>query len=151
MCSQGGKPLAKQNPWKWTPSRQQPLAPRPGGTAPSGDIPELIQYVGQIRRQGATVAEAEQAWADGMRLIGQSAAQFPGNGPVVNNFLGTADGGWRVYMGQPAQPGDPAFIVAFNGQTGVVITGIGPGLAPHPTITGVQVLKPKNPKIIFQP
>jgi hypothetical protein len=84
-----------------------------------------------------------------MRLIDQRAAQFPGNGPVVNNFLGTAHGGWRVYMGQPARPGDPAFMVAFNERTGVVVTGTGRGLAPHPTIPGETVLRLQNVTVLF--
>ena len=84
-----------------------------------------------------------------MRLIDQRAAQFPGNGPVVNNFLGTAYGGWRVYMGQPAQPGGPAFIVAFNEQTGMVVSGTGPGLVPHPTIPGQWALQLQNQTVIY--
>ena len=84
-----------------------------------------------------------------MRLINQRAGQFPGNGPVVNNFLGTAYGGWRVYMGEPAQPGDPALIMAFNERTGMVVTGLGRGLLPHPTIPGQSVLQLQNMIVIF--
>ena len=43
---------ASPNPWQWTPSRQQPLAPRPGGTAPSGDVPELSQHLGRSADRG---------------------------------------------------------------------------------------------------
>lgn len=85
-----------------------------------------------------------------MSLISQRAAQFPGNGPVTNNFLGIAHGGWRVYMGQPAQPGGPAFLVAFNQQTGMVVSGTGLGLVPHPTIPGLNVLQLQNLTIVFQ-
>jgi len=140
---------ATRNRWQWMPGRPLPLAPRPGGTAPSGDIPELIQHIGGIRRQGATVAEAEQAWADGMHLVNHRAGQFPGNGPVMNNFLGKAHGGWRVNMGQPARSGDPALIVAFNEKTGMIVSGTGRGLVPHPTIPGENALLLQNQTIIF--
>jgi hypothetical protein len=140
---------ASPAPWQWVPSRQQPLPPRPGGTAPSGDIPELLRHISQIRGQGATIAEAEQAWVEGMRLINLRAAQFPGNGPVVNDFLGTAQGGWRTYRGQPPRPGDQAFMIAFNERTGVVITGQGQGLRPHPTLPGQTQLHLRKPVVIY--
>jgi hypothetical protein len=110
-----------------------------GGTAPAGDIPELLQHVRQIRGQGATIAEAEQAWADGMRLINQRAAQFPGNGPVVNDFYGVVSGEGRVYVGRPAVPGTDAFASAFNTRTGAVAQGFYPsGIRPHPTQAGPE-------------
>jgi hypothetical protein len=130
----------QQNQWLWTPSRATPQAPRPGGTAPHGDIPELIGHIRRIRAQGATVAEAEQAWVDGMRLIDQRAAQFPGNGPVVNDFYGVVGGEWRVYIGRPAGPGQDAFAFGFNTRSGVVAQGLLSGIRPHPTQTGELAL-----------
>jgi len=135
--------------WRWTPSRQQPLPPRAGGTAPAGDIPELLQHLQQVRGKGATVAEAEQAWVDGMNLINLRAALFPGNGPVVNEFLGTAHGGWRVYRGRPPRPGGLAFLIAFNENTGMIVTGTGTGLVPHPTFAGVHVLQLQGQMVVF--
>jgi hypothetical protein len=84
-----------------------------------------------------------------MQLINLRASQFPGNGPIVNNFLGTAHGGWRVYMGQPAQLGGPAFTLAFNEQTGIIVRGTSLGLVPHPTIRGENVLSLQNMTVIY--
>jgi hypothetical protein len=130
-----------QGRWQWTPSRATPQPPRRGGTAPHGDIPELIQYVCQIRRQGATIAEAEQVWVDGMQLINQRAGQLPGGGPVVNAFYGVVSGEWRVYVGRPAVPGKDTFAIAFNTRTGAVAQGYYPsGIRPHPTQAGQEAL-----------
>jgi hypothetical protein len=136
--------VAPPNPpshWQWTPRRPTPQAPKPGGSAPAGDIPELVQYVCQVRGQGATIAEAEQVWVDGMRLINQRAAQFPGNHPVVNDFYGVVGGEWRVYVGRPAVPGKDAFAIAFHITTGAVAQGFYPsGVRPHPTQAGQEAL-----------
>src|SRR6188474_2061398 len=90
--------------WQWIPSRPQPLPPRPGGTAPAGEISELIRHLVAILRQAATIAEAEQVWVDGMARIDQRAATFPGNGPVANDWYGIVSREWRVYVGRPALP-----------------------------------------------
>jgi hypothetical protein len=134
-----GTPIP-QGRWQWTPSRATPQPPRRGGTAPHGDIPELIQHVRQIRGQGATVAEAEQAWVDGMRLIDQWAAQFPGNGPVVNDFFGVVSGDWRVYVGRPPVAGGDAFALAFNTRTGAIAQGRLLNIRPHPTLPNERAL-----------
>ena len=129
--------------WQWTPGRATPQPSRPGaGTALAGDIPELLlQHVRQIRGQGATIAETEQAWAEGMRLVNQRAAQFPGNGPVVNNLYGVVNGDWRVYIGRPAAPGLDTFALAFNTRIGVIAQGLYPkGIRPHPTQVGQEAL-----------
>jgi hypothetical protein len=131
---------APQSRWQWTPSRTTPLPPRPGGSAPAGDIPELIQHIRQIRARGATIAEAEQVWVDGMRLVAQRAAQFPGNPPVVNDLFGVVDGEWRVYVGRPAVPGGDAFAFAFNTRTGTVARGLRSGIRPHPSRVGELAL-----------
>jgi hypothetical protein len=54
-----------------------------------------------------------------------------------------------VYMGQPPVPGGQAFMIAFNERTGMIMTGIGTGLAPHPALPGVQVLQLQNPTQVF--
>ncbi len=83
--------------------------------------------------QGATVAEAEDVWIDGMRLIGQRAATFPGNGPVVNDFYGLVGGEWRVYIGRPVAPGRDTLALAFNIGTGAIAQGMYPsGIRSHP-------------------
>jgi hypothetical protein len=130
-----------QGRWQWTPRRATPQPPRPGGTAPQGDIPELLQHLRQIRGQGATIAEAEQAWVGGMRLIDQRAALFPCNAPVINDFYGIVSGDWRVYVGRPALPGKDTFAIAFNTRTGVIAQGYYPsGIRPHPTQAGQEAL-----------
>jgi hypothetical protein len=129
-----------QSRWQWVPSRATPQPPKPGGTAPAGDIPELIQHIRQIRGQGATIAEVEQAWVEGMRLINQRAAQFPGNGPVVNDFFGVVGGEWRVYVGRPAVLGGDAFAFAFNTRTGAVARGLRSGIRAHPFQAGELAL-----------
>lgn len=129
-----------QNRWQWTPSRTTPQPPRPGGTAPAGDIPELIQHMRLIRGQGATIGETEQAWGDGMALINQRSAQFPGNGPVANDFLGVVGGEWRVYVGRPVVAGGDSFAFAFNTRTGVVAQGRRSGIRPHPSQSGELAL-----------
>jgi hypothetical protein len=127
--------------WQWIPSRSTPLPPKAGGTTPLGDVPELMRHVCKVRRQGATIAEAEQVWNDGMALIGQRAAQFAGNGPVINDFYGVISGEWRVYVGRPAIPGKDAFAMAFNIRTGVIATGHYPsGIRPHPALVGQEAL-----------
>ncbi len=134
--------------WEWIPSQVTPQPPRPGGTAPHGDTPELIQHVCQIRGQGATIAETEQVWVEGMRLIDRRAAQIPGNGPVVNDFYGIVGGEWRVYIGRPAIPGKDTFAIAFNTRSGAVAQGYYPsGIRPHPTHAGQVALF--NFKIIY--
>jgi hypothetical protein len=76
-----------------------------------------------------------------MRLIGQRAASFPGNGPVVNGFYGLVDGEWRVYVGLPASPGQSTFALAFNIRTGAIAQGLYPtGIRPHPTRAGREAL-----------
>lgn len=78
---------------------------------------------------------------DGMRLIDQRAAQFPGNGPVVNDFYGVVGGEWRVYVGRPAVPGQNTFAVAFNTVTGAIAQGLYPnGIRPHPVQPGQEAL-----------
>ena len=67
-----------------------------------------------------------------MRLINQRAAQFPGNGPVVNDFFGVVGGEWRVYVGRPAVLGGDAFAFAFNTRTGAVAQGLRSGIRAHP-------------------
>jgi hypothetical protein len=127
--------------WQWIPTRATPVSPRPGGSALAGDIPELLQHLRQIRGQGATISEAEQVWLDGMSLINQRAAQFPGNGPVVNLFYGVVGGEWRVYVGRPAAPGQDTFALAFNVRTGAIAQGLFPsGIRPHPTQPGQEAL-----------
>jgi len=80
-------------------------------------------------------------WVEGMQLIDQRAAQFPGNGPVVNDFYGVVNGEWRVYMGRPAVPGKDAFAIAFNTATGAIAQGYYPsGIRPHPTQVGQEAL-----------
>jgi hypothetical protein len=96
--------------------------------------------VREIRRQGATIAEAEQVWVDGMGLIDQRAAQFPGNGPVVNDFFGIVGGEWRVYVGRPTVPGGDTFAFAFNTRNGAVAQGRRSGIRPHPTQPGELAL-----------
>jgi hypothetical protein len=76
-----------------------------------------------------------------MRLIDQRAAQFPGNGPVVNDFYGVVSGEWRVYVGRPAVPGQNTFALAFNVKTGAIAHGLYPrGIRPHPTQRGQEAL-----------
>jgi len=76
-----------------------------------------------------------------MRLINQRAAQFPGNGPVVNNWYGVVSGEWRVYIGRPAGPGLDTFALAFHTRTGVIAQGLYPrGNRPHPTQVGQEAL-----------
>jgi len=137
-------PSANPNPqdrWQWTPSRAIPSRPGPGGSAPQGDIPELIRHLGRIRAQGATVGQAEQTWVDGMRLIDQRAAQFPGNARVVNDFYGTVSGEWRVYVGRAALPGKDSFAIALNTRTGGIARGYYPsGIRPHPMKPGQEAL-----------
>lgn len=137
MHNSSGTPLSR---WQWVPSRAMPQPPKPGGTAPAGDIPELIQHIRQIRGQGATIGEAEQAWVEGMRLIKQRAAQFPGKGPVINDFFGVVGGEWRVYVGRPAVLGGDTFAFAFNTRTGVVAHGLRSGIRAHPTQAGELAL-----------
>jgi hypothetical protein len=93
-----------------------------------------------IRGQGATIAEVEQAWVDGMILINQRADLFPGNGPVANDFFGVVGGEWRVYVGRPAVPGGDTFAFAFNIRTGRVAHGLRSGIRPHPTQAGELAL-----------
>lgn len=126
--------------WQWSPSHASPQPPTPDGTAPAGDIPELIGHIRQIRRQGATITEAEQAWVEGMRTINQRAAQFPGNGPVVNGFFGVVGSEWRVYVGRPAMTGGDSFAFAFNTRTGVIARGLRSGIRAHPTQIGELTL-----------
>ena len=75
-----------------------------------------------------------------MRLIGQRAAQFPGNGPVVNDFFGVVSGEWRVYVGRPGVPGGDTFALAFNTTTGAVAQGLRSGIRAHPTQAGELAL-----------
>lgn len=134
--------------WYWIPSRPAPQPPRPGGTAPAGDIPEPIDHLRQILTLGATIAAAQQVWVDGMTLINQRAGQFAGNGPVVNAFIGTFSAEWRVYAGRPASSGLDTLALAFNTRTGAVAVGRYPsGIGPHPAQPGQQALF--NFKIIF--
>jgi hypothetical protein len=85
--------------------------------------------------------EAEQAWVEGMLLIDQRAVQFPGNGPVINDFYGVVSGDWRVYVGRPALPGQDTFALAFNSGSGAIAQGLFPrGIRPHPTQAGQVVL-----------
>ena len=136
-----GPTSSPSNRWQWVPSRGTPLSPRPGSSAPSGDVLELLQQLCLIRLQGATIAEAEQVWVDGMCLIGQRAALFPGNGSVVNDFYGVVSGEWRVYIGRPAAPGRDTFALAFNSRTGAIAQGLYPrGIGSHPAIVGQQAL-----------
>lgn len=93
-----------------------------------------------IRGQGATIAEAEQVWVDGMRVIDHRAAQFPGNRPVVNDFFGVVGGVWRVYVGRPTVSGGDAFAFAFNTVRGTVARGLLSGIRPHPTQAGELAL-----------
>jgi len=74
----------------------------------------------------------KQVWVDGMRVIDRRAAQFPGNGPVVNDFFGVVGGAWRVYVGRPAVSGGDAFAFAFNTGRGTVLADCYPafGLTP---------------------
>lgn len=134
-------PPTPQNRWQWTPIRAMPQPPRHGGTAPAGDIPELMQHLCYIRRQGASVAEAEQAWVDGMKLVDLRGAQFPRPGPVVNDLLGVFSGEWRVYIGRPAASLTNTFALAFNTRTGAIAVGVYPkDFGPHPTQSGQQAL-----------
>jgi hypothetical protein len=128
------------SPWQWIPSRAQPLLPRPGGTAPAGDIPELIGHLVQIRRQGATIADAEQVWVDGMILIDQRAAMIPGNGPVFNDWYGVVSGEWSVYVGRPPVPTQDAPALAFNIRTGALSKGLLSGIRAHPLMAGAKGL-----------
>jgi hypothetical protein len=75
-----------------------------------------------------------------MRLIDQRAAQFPGNGPVVNDFFGAVGGEWRVYVGRPAVAGGDAFAFAFNTSTGTVAQELQSGIRPHPVRAGELAL-----------
>jgi hypothetical protein len=76
-----------------------------------------------------------------MRLINQRAAQFPGNGPVVNDFYGVVSGQWRVYVGRPAVPGQNTIALAFHARTGAIAQGLYPrGIRPHPTQVGQEIL-----------
>jgi hypothetical protein len=76
-----------------------------------------------------------------MRLIDQRGAQFPGNGPVVNDFYGVVSGEWRVYIGRPAALGLNTFALAFNTRTGAIAQGIYPrGIRRHPTQVGQEAL-----------
>lgn len=87
------------------------------------------------------VGEAEQVWVEGMRLIDQRAAQFPGNRPVVNDFYGVVSGEWRVYVGRPAAIGQDTFALAFNTRSGAIAQGLYPsGIGPHPALAGQQAL-----------
>jgi hypothetical protein len=126
--------------WAWRPSREQPLPPRPGGSAPSGDIGELRMHIQSIRGQGASIAEAEQAWNEGMGLIKQRAAAFPGNLPVENNFYGVVGGEWRVYIGRPPVPGADTTAIAFNSRMGAIMEGLESGIRPHPAIPNQKAL-----------
>jgi hypothetical protein len=76
-----------------------------------------------------------------MWLIDQRAAQFPGNGPVVNDFYAVVGGEWRVHVGRPAVPGRDTFSIAFNTTTGAIAQGYYPsGIRPHPTQAGQEAL-----------
>lgn len=76
-----------------------------------------------------------------MRLINQRAAQFPGNGPVVNDFYGVVGGEWRVYVGRPAAPGQNTFALAFHSSSGTIAQGLYPrGIRPHPSRAGLEAL-----------
>jgi hypothetical protein len=96
----------------------------------------LIQHVRESRRQGATIAEAEVVWVEGMRLIDQRAGQFPGNGPVINDFFGIIEGDWRVYVGRPAIARGDTFAFAFNSHSGSITWGLRSGIRAHPTKLG---------------
>ncbi len=76
-----------------------------------------------------------------MVLIDQRAAQFAGNGPVINDFYGVVDSDWRLYVGRPSAPGQNTFALAFNVRTGVIAHGLHPkGIRPHPTQPGREAL-----------
>jgi hypothetical protein len=76
-----------------------------------------------------------------MLLIDQRAAQFPGNGPIVNDFYGVVGGEWHVYVGRPAIPGRNSFALAFNTRTGAIAQGRYPrDIRPHPTQAGQEAL-----------
>ncbi len=140
MPNSGGKSVPPPHRWRWIPSRPRPQPPKSGGTALAGDIPELIHHVQLMRAGGATITEAEQAWVDGMKLINQRAAQFPGNGPVVNDFFGVVGGDWRVYVGRPALLGGDAFAFAFHTGTGTIAWGRLSDIRPHPVRAGELAL-----------
>ena len=77
----------------------------------------------------------------GNGLIDNRAAQFPGNGPVVNDFYGVIGGEWRVYVGRPALPGKDTLALAFNTRTAAIARGYYPsGIRPHPKQTGQEAL-----------
>ena len=78
---------------------------------------ENLAHIQSIRGQGASTAETEKAWNNGMSLINQRAATFPGNPPVENNFYGVVGGERRVYIGRPPVPGGDTFAIAFNSRT----------------------------------
>ncbi len=140
MPNTSGNPTSA-NRWQWTPSRATPLPPKHGGTAPSGDIRELIDYLCQIRGQGATITEAEQVWVEGMQLIDLRAAQFLGKGPVVNDFYGVVDGEWRVYVGRPSAAMQNTYALAFSTRTGRIARGLYPrDIGPHPIKAGQEAL-----------
>jgi hypothetical protein len=75
-----------------------------------------------------------------MNLIDQRAAQFPGNGPVVNDFRGIVDGQWRMYVGRPPKGRVAAFALGFNTRTGFIAQGLSTGIRDHPTQPGVEIL-----------
>ena len=76
-----------------------------------------------------------------MRLINQRAAQFHGNGPVVNDFYGVVGGEWRVYVGRPVAHGQNTLVLAFHSRTGAIAQGLYPdGIRPHPTRAGQEAL-----------
>ncbi len=75
-----------------------------------------------------------------MRLINQRASQFPGNGPVINDFFGVVGREWRLYVGRPAVLGGDAFAFAFNTRTGAIAQGLRSGIRAHPTQTGELAL-----------
>lgn len=77
---------------------------------------------------------------DGMRLINRRAAQFAGNGVVVNDFFGIIGGDWRVYVGRPSVPRGDTFAFAFNTGSGAVAQGLRSGIRPHPTQPGELAL-----------
>jgi hypothetical protein len=82
--------------WRWTPPNRVPKPPKAGGSAPEGDMASLHAYIGQMRREGASISQAEDAYVDGIKLIQERARQIGVTEPVTSEFVGSAYGGWRV-------------------------------------------------------
>lgn len=126
--------------WQWRPQHSTPRPPQQKNSAPHGDFPDLLKHLGRIRAAGATIAESEQAYLEGVSLISQRASTFPGNRGITNEFLGPTVGGWRVYGGDVGQNGLRQ-IVAFNYRTGVIVSGEGHvGATTEPGAGGVPTL-----------